>query len=288
VLHQGDDLRYTHLAYEAELAAIGRDMPVLITEAGHLDTGDDEEIARFYEQAFRDWMADPKVVAATPLFWHPDRDDYWMFEMDSKGVFLHKSPTYELLRRIPKVTGSASFAPDLPNVARLTPFEPPVTAEAPDSDASDERASRYRPSGRPGDDWATAASGAENAAASPPTGPAPRRATQARSGSASDGSTAQQHAPTFSTQSTTRADTRSAGGGSALRVANTDGQGARLRAEPSHEANSITIVPDGTLVQALGPVLAGDQQDWRRVRTEDGAEGWIAVDLLAPTGSRDQ
>src|SRR3954447_25024189 len=31
VLGQGDSLRYTHLAYEAELQTIGRDMPVLIT-----------------------------------------------------------------------------------------------------------------------------------------------------------------------------------------------------------------------------------------------------------------
>jgi SH3-like domain-containing protein len=41
-------------------------------------------------------------------------------------------------------------------------------------------------------------------------------------------------------------------------------------------------------VQPIGPVLEGDEQDWRRVRTEDGAEGWIAVDLLAPMGSGDQ
>ena len=69
-------------AYQAELDAIGRDMPVLITEAGHLNTGDDKEIAAFYEQAFRDWMADPRVVAVTPLFWHPDRGVYWMFDFD--------------------------------------------------------------------------------------------------------------------------------------------------------------------------------------------------------------
>ena len=48
--------------------------------------------------------------------------------MDSKGAFLHKSPTYELLRKIPKVAGSANYVLDLPNVARTTPFEEPVTA----------------------------------------------------------------------------------------------------------------------------------------------------------------
>ena len=64
--------------------AIGRDMPVLITEAGHLNTGDEHQIAAFYEQAFRDWMADPRVVAVTPLFWHPDRGVYWMFDFDQQ------------------------------------------------------------------------------------------------------------------------------------------------------------------------------------------------------------
>ena len=96
---RGPGARYTHLAYEAELDRIGREMPVLITEAGHLETGDEQEIARFYAEAFRDWMADPKVVAATPLFWHPDRNDFWMFELDKRGAFVHKSPTYELLRK---------------------------------------------------------------------------------------------------------------------------------------------------------------------------------------------
>ena len=42
VPHHGTGLRYTHRAYEAELEAIGRDMPVLITEAGHLNTGDEQ------------------------------------------------------------------------------------------------------------------------------------------------------------------------------------------------------------------------------------------------------
>ena len=118
VPHHGDGLRYTHRAYEAELAAIGRDMPVLITEAGHLNTGDEHEIAAFYEQAFSDWMADPRVVAVTPLFWHPDRGVYWMFDFDQNNQIVEKSPTYELIQRLPRPRGSPEYAPEIENVAR--------------------------------------------------------------------------------------------------------------------------------------------------------------------------
>jgi hypothetical protein len=118
VPHQGPDLRYTHRAYESELEFIGRDMPVLITEAGHLNTGDDKEIAAFYEAAFRDWMADPRVVAVTPLFWHPDRGVYWMFDFDERNNVINKTPTYDLIMRLPRQRGSPEFTPDLGNVAR--------------------------------------------------------------------------------------------------------------------------------------------------------------------------
>jgi hypothetical protein len=205
VPHHGDHLRYTHRAYEAELAAIGRDMPVLITEAGHLNTGDEQEIAAFYEAAFRDWMADPRVVAVTPLFWHPDRGVYWMFDFDKDGKVVDKSPTYELIRRLPRPRGSPEYAPDLGNVARATS----------------------------------------------PT--AARSATDA---------------------------------GTLLRVANTDGQGVRLRAEPSRQARSITLVPDGTPVEAVGPAEQHGGLAWQPVRIGDGRRGWMAADFLAPDGPR--
>jgi hypothetical protein len=93
-------------------------MPVLITEAGHLNTGDDKEIAAFYEQAFRDWMADPRVVAVTPLFWHPDRGVYWMFDFDKDSKVVEKSPTYDLILNMPKPRGSPDFTPEIENVPR--------------------------------------------------------------------------------------------------------------------------------------------------------------------------
>jgi hypothetical protein len=118
VPNQGPGLRYTHRAYEAELAAIGRDMPVLITEAGHLNTGDEREIAAFYEQAFRDWMADPRIVAVTPLFWHPDRGVYWMFDFDTSGKVIDRTPTYDLIQGLPKLRGSPAYSPEIGNIAR--------------------------------------------------------------------------------------------------------------------------------------------------------------------------
>jgi hypothetical protein len=175
-------------------------MPVLITEAGHLNSGDEREIAAFYEQAFRDWMADPRVVAVTPLFWHPDRGVYWMFDFDQNGRIVDKSPTYELIRRLPRMRGSPEYAPEIGNVARAG-AQP--TAQAPDA-------------------------------------------------------------------------------GTALRVANTDGQGVRLRAEPSRQARSLALVPDGTKVEAIGQAETHGGLTWRPVRIRSGAEGWMAAEFLTP------
>ena len=224
VLGQGPDLRYTHLAYESELRAIGRDMPVLITEAGHLHTGDDHEIAAFYAEAFRDWMADPRVVAATPLFWHPDRGVFWMFDFGADGGLSYVSPTYELIQRLPRGSGSPLYAPDMENVARAAPAD----AERPG------RSDRAAPTRE-----VTAAS----AAVSP-----------------SDESTR----------------------GVKLRIVNTDGEGAHLRAEPSRTARSLRVIPEGAVVDALGPERAGEELRWRPIRTPDGKEGWIATSLLSP------
>jgi hypothetical protein len=206
VPHQGPGLRYTHRAYEAELEAIGRDMPVLITEAGHLNTGDGKEIAAFYEHAFRDWMADPRVVAVTPLFWHPDRGVYWMFDFDQNNQIIDKSPTYELIQRLPRLRGSPEYAPGMGNVARAKP------------------------------------------------------------------------------QTTARV---AIDAGTLLWVANTDGQGVRLRAEPSRQARSIALVPDGTKVEAIGLAEMHGGLSWRPVRTGSGAEGWMAIDFLSTDNPTD-
>jgi hypothetical protein len=226
----GPGVRYTHLAYEAELDRIGREMPVLITEAGNLQTGDEQEIARFYAQAFRDWMADPKVVAATPLFWHPDRNDFWMFELDKRGAFISKSPTYELLRRLPRIAGSADYEVQIQNTARTTPYEEAVAATSPADEETD-------PAEAPD---------AGGAGPNPP-GVAPAAAPVV-----------------------------------ALRIANTNGQGARLRAGPSADAEAIAVLEDGEVVQMVGPARIEAEHAWRQVRTADGTVGWVVADLLVP------
>jgi SH3-like domain-containing protein len=67
-----------------------------------------------------------------------------------------------------------------------------------------------------------------------------------------------------------------------LRVANTAGQGANLRAAPSRAADLIAILPDGAIVQAIGQESVVTEERWRHVRAPDGTVGWVVADLLAP------
>jgi hypothetical protein len=277
VVSGGPGARYTHLAYEAEFDRIGREMPVLITEAGHLETGDEHEIAQFYAEAFRDWMADPKVVAATPLFWHPDRNEFWMFELDSKNRFVYKSPTYELLRRLPRVAGSPEYVATMGNVARTTSFEQQIVSGAPE-DAPAAGPAAAHASERPGDNWELEGQVQPAGRARPGQGGAPDTSASTTSSTAGN---SQERQPTAA-----RAAPASTGPtGQArliLRVTNTGGMGARLRAAPSTGADAMTVLPDGATVQALGPAHETAEQSWQRVRADDGVEGWIAAELLTP------
>lgn len=268
---QGPGARYTHLAYETELDRIGREMPVLITEAGHLQTGDEQEIARFYAQAFRDWMADPKVIAATPLFWHPDRNDFWMFELDKRGAFVHKSPTYELLRRIPRIAGSPEFTVTIENTARTTPFEVVVAEPAPDDGPDDAKAASTV--GESDGDEPDAAR--LESSGTPRTPGEPTIAVSPAGGVETAGRT-----PNMQQGVQARGDPVLE-----LRVANTEGQGARLRAAPSLTAELIAVLPDGAIVQAIGQERVVAEEGWRQVRAPDGIVGWIASELLVPARS---
>ncbi|MFN8524324.1 MAG: hypothetical protein U0821_14590 [Chloroflexota bacterium] len=105
----GDGLRFTHLAYQPELEAIGRDMAVIITESGLMETGDQFATADFFERAYRDWLQDPRIVAATPLFWDPHKNDFWMFAPYSDGTIQRGSPTYDRIFGFPKPAGSPNY-----------------------------------------------------------------------------------------------------------------------------------------------------------------------------------
>jgi hypothetical protein len=116
----GDGQRFTHLGYEAELEAIGRDMPVLIIETGVLNRHGEDEITRFFTVAYRDWQRDRRVIAATPLVWDPDVDDHWMFTFDQYGNLLGGNATYRVLRELPRVAGSPGGPLPLENTARVS------------------------------------------------------------------------------------------------------------------------------------------------------------------------
>jgi hypothetical protein len=116
----GTGLRYTHRGYQAELDAIGRDMPVLITETGVQHNRNQDEEARFFADAYRDWRADPRVIAVTPLLWDPDIDDHWLFSFGSDGTVVGDSATYARLRTLPRVAGSPNLPPPFPNTVRGT------------------------------------------------------------------------------------------------------------------------------------------------------------------------
>lgn len=116
----GEGVRFTHRGYELELEVIGREMPVIITETGWLNRRSDEDIARFYTQAYKDWQADHRVIAATPLIWDPDVDDHWMFTFDDKGEIVSTNGGYHALRALPRVAGSPHLTAPLANTPRVS------------------------------------------------------------------------------------------------------------------------------------------------------------------------
>jgi hypothetical protein len=116
----GDGLRFTHRGYEAELEMIGREMPVIVTESGVLHRQGEDEIARFFQLAYRDWQSDRRVIAATPLFWDPDVDNHWMFTLDANGNVEVGSATYRVLRDLPRVAGSPETIAPLANTPRVS------------------------------------------------------------------------------------------------------------------------------------------------------------------------
>jgi hypothetical protein len=129
----GDHPRFTHRAYEVELETIGRDMPVLFTEAHIMETGDAVQIAAFFQTAFEHWMTDPRVIAATPLFWHPDKNEFWMYSLGKTGGIQTTSPTYHRLKAMRRVRGTPEDVPTMANV----PWTPKSAFETAGTDRLD-------------------------------------------------------------------------------------------------------------------------------------------------------
>ncbi|MCC7367826.1 MAG: SH3 domain-containing protein [Chloroflexi bacterium] len=71
-------------------------------------------------------------------------------------------------------------------------------------------------------------------------------------------------------------------GGPRATVANTEGQGANMRAEPAATARLIRTVKEGTELEVIGDEREAGGRTWRNVRdSADGSVGWIVSELLA-------
>ena len=80
-----------------------------------------------------------------------------------------------------------------------------------------------------------------------------------------------------------------------VRVGNSDGQGANLRAEPGASGARLKTIRDGAELEVIGQDRQVEGRTWRNVRDpSDGASGWVVAELLvaaspaqaaAPTGT---
>jgi hypothetical protein len=66
------------------------------------------------------------------------------------------------------------------------------------------------------------------------------------------------------------------------RVINTEGQGANMRRTVSVSAQRVKLLPEGTVVELLGPEERGDGRAWRHVRDADGSTGYVLAEFLQP------
>jgi hypothetical protein len=65
-----------------------------------------------------------------------------------------------------------------------------------------------------------------------------------------------------------------------VRVVNTGGSGANLRERPGASAPIVKTVPDGSVLQIVGADQQADGMGWRNVRDAEGAQGWVAAELV--------
>jgi hypothetical protein len=65
-----------------------------------------------------------------------------------------------------------------------------------------------------------------------------------------------------------------------VKVANTGGLGAILRAEPP-SGKQVSAMREGTLLDVIEHRTLADGSEWLHVRTQDGTEGWVFSRLVA-------
>jgi Bacterial SH3 domain len=67
-----------------------------------------------------------------------------------------------------------------------------------------------------------------------------------------------------------------------VKVANTGGAGAILRADPP-KGRQVAALRDGTVLDVIEHQTQPDGSEWLHVRTPDGTEGWVFSRLVAAT-----
>ncbi len=72
-----------------------------------------------------------------------------------------------------------------------------------------------------------------------------------------------------------------------VQVANTGGVGVKLRSDPKQNATRVRTLPEGTVVQVIGPDQTNTDGTWANVRTldENGDIGWISRAYLVSAPS---
>jgi hypothetical protein len=93
-------------------------------------------------------------------------------------------------------------------------------------------------------------------------------------------------ASTGSSPTTSPASASTGSTGQRVRVANTGGTGVRLRVDPSKTARVAGVLPDGTMLDIVGPDKQAEGLTWRNVRAPGDGRGWVASDyVVAVAGS---
>jgi hypothetical protein len=75
-------------------------------------------------------------------------------------------------------------------------------------------------------------------------------------------------------------DSAAAGGGEQVKVVNTGGAGAILRAEPPR-GRQVAALRDGQVLRVIER-QSDDPDAWVHVKTQDGTEGWVYGRLVGP------
>jgi SH3-like domain-containing protein len=65
-------------------------------------------------------------------------------------------------------------------------------------------------------------------------------------------------------------------------VVNTENQGVRFRQRPSTQGQVLRSLPEGTVLEVVGPDSEADGITWRNVREPGGAVGWVAAEFVTP------